>query len=185
MSKFLTLTTSIFLISCGAINNFAGLGVVKDQKSDFDNSRSVTVSPNFLGSPSITKLCYLKMGLLWNEKSPKTAKLILSYDSSSGSGKSYTTFQTLGVNIDGNINYFTPSWTDLSHSRYNTVSRSIATNSTATVNVPLSYIQKMVHGNDVRIIANGFNTGLFHKETNSGAPLAKKNFKEALNLINP
>ena len=59
----------------------------------------------------------------------------------------YKSYDSLGANIDGDIRTFKVSGsTEHTSSNYNTVSRSIYTESTATVNMPLDYLRKMVTG---------------------------------------
>ena len=187
MKNILRTLISIFalaLASCATMNQMAGLGVVKEQRSDFDNTRIVSVSPNFMGSTKIFSPCFLKIGMVWAEDDPDNAILTLTYESDVNAGsRMYTSFTSLGINIDGRIKYFKPASTRLDSSSYNTVSKTIYTSSKSHVVVPLSYVKQMVNGRDVRVQASGFRTGLFHQESNSGAPLAKKNFKEGLAKI--
>ena len=76
-SILLTLTgiSALALASCATMNQMAGLGVVKDQRSDFDNTRIVSVSPNFMGSTKILSPCFLKIGMVWAEDDPNNVHL--------------------------------------------------------------------------------------------------------------
>lgn len=136
-----------------ATAKIAGLGVVTQENSTFDNATIVEVSPNWLYDPNGSWGNGVKLGARWTSKAPKFAALILSYSSNtSGSNAVYVGLKGIDINIDGDIKSFTSGQpTNLDSSAYNTVSKTIYTESKNAVVVPYSTLEKMVSAKDCRL----------------------------------
>ena len=188
--KLLLVAISIFLMSgCAAqMDAFSNLGVINEKVSTFDNKRIVEVSPTWVASDGAFYAASTKVGALWSEASPSRVLLILKYESTVDSSNSYTTYESLSVNIDGTIRNFPVSGsTELESSGYNTVSNTIYTASTALVPIPLDYLRKMVEASDVQLrfnYLNRYEDGNFGKEEGQmGQQMAKARIIEFLKLI--
>ena len=90
MKKTNLFLTSIFalvvLSGCASMadsmNKMAGLGVVSTEKSTFDGSETVTVTPNWLyESEGTWSANSVKMGAHWSDAAPNYVALDLSYAS--------------------------------------------------------------------------------------------------------
>ena len=130
----------------------AGLGVVSQEKSTFDNATIISVSPTFL----YTKGSWgnsIKLGARWSSKSPEYVALILAYDSSiTSSSTAYLSLTGIDINIDGEISsHSTGSPTNLDSSGYNSVSKNIYTSSQNTVVIPYTLLERMVSAKDCRL----------------------------------
>ena len=81
--------------------------------------------------------------------------LILSYGGSTSGGPGYVNFAGLDINIDGAISeHKTTGLTTHDNSGYTTVSRTIYTESSNAVVIPLATLQKMMDAKDVRLRVN-------------------------------
>lgn len=137
-----------------AMSGLAGLGVISEEKSTFDGASIVRMSPAFLYREGATLGVPFKLGAQWSDKSPNHVALILSYSSdiASGGGRSYLNFEGLDINIDGKIsNYNVGGPTSHESGTYNTVSRTIYTESRNSVVVPISVLQDMLSAKDCRL----------------------------------
>lgn len=175
---------------CAAqMDAFAGLGVINEEVSTFDNKRVVSVSPTWVANDGSLGVASTKIGAIWNESNPNDVLIVLKHDGSTAySTDVYKSYDSLGVNIDGEIRTFKVSGsTEHTSSNYNTVSRSIYTESTATVNMPLDYLRKMVTGNTVTVRFNSthrYEDGIFSKETGTmDQQMAKARIIEFLEQI--
>jgi hypothetical protein len=190
MKTISLILTIIALSGCAAqMDAFAGLGVIKEEVSSFDNKRIISVSPTWVASDGPLYAASTKVGAIWKESSPDEVLIILKHDGSTGySSDVYKSYESLSVNIDGNIKTFeTAGTTEHTSSNYNTVSRSISTESTAIVPIPLEYLKAMVEGEKVMLRFNGthrYEDGIFSKETGTmGQEMAKARIVEFLKLI--
>lgn len=148
--------SAVVLAGCAGMadtaSKIAGLGVVSKQRSTFDDSTIVQVTPTWLYAKGSWGN-RVKLGARWSSASPDVAALVLSYDSStSGAGPMYVGLSGIDVNIDGAItSYSANSSTDLGSSNYNTVSKTIYTQSSNAVVIPYSILQSMVSAKDCRL----------------------------------
>lgn len=136
-----------------ATSKMAGLGTVTQDTSTFDGATVVEVSPNWLYDPNGSWGNSVKLGARWSSNASQYAALILSYGSNvNGSKAAYIGLSGIDVNIDGDIKSFsTGKPTDLDSSAYNSVSQTIYTESTNTVVVPYSLLERMVAAKDCRL----------------------------------
>jgi len=189
MKALLSILFICTLAGCAAqMDAFAGLGVIKEEVSTFDNKRVVSVSPTWVASDGPLYAASTKVGAIWNESNPNEVLIILKHDGSTAHSDVYKSYESLGVNIDGDIRTFKVSGTtEHNSSNYNTVSRSIYTESTATVSMPLEYLRKMVTGNTVTVRFNSthrYEDGIFSKETGTmDQQMAKARIIEFLKQI--
>lgn len=151
------------LIICVALNGcaemadsasrMANIGVVEQEKSTFDGATIVKMSPAVLYREGAMMGVPFKLGARWNSKAPEQVALILSYSSDVSAGSSsYVGFSGLSVNIDGKISsYRVNAPTSLDSSGYNTVSRTIYTESAYVVVMPLVELKRMLAARDCRL----------------------------------
>ena len=152
--KFLFAAAALAAISgCTAMDKMAGLGVVSQHTSTFDNATVIEVSPNSLYDPGSAWGTPLQLGARWSSAAPDSVALILAYNSNVSSGApAYLGLGDLGINIDGTISSYSAGQpTDLSSSGYNTVSHTIYTSSKNAVVIPYSVLQRMVAAKDCRL----------------------------------
>jgi hypothetical protein len=135
------------------MDKLAGLGVVTQHTSTFDNATVIEVSPNSLYDPGSAWGTPLQLGARWSSAAPNSVALILAYNSNvSGGMPAYLGLTGLDINIDGSISsYAAAQPTDLSSSSYNTVSHTIYTSSKNAVVIPYSVLQRMVTAKNCRL----------------------------------
>lgn len=135
------------------MDQLAGLGVVTQHTSTFDNSTVIEVSPNSLYDPASKWGTPLQLGARWSSASPDSVALLLAYDSDvANANPAYLNLTGLDINIDGAMSsYQAAQPTNLSSGAYNTVSRTIYTSSENAVVVPYSVLQRMVAAKNCRI----------------------------------
>ncbi len=167
-----------------AMSKAAGIGVVKEEKSTFDGATIVTMSPAFLYRGQGMSSNSINLGARWSSKSPDYVVFQPSLSSSiSSGGSAYVNISKMEVNIDGEISSFeTTGLTKHDSSGYNTVSKTIYTESKGSVIVPLAVLKKMMAATDCRIriySSDGYEDSLFHVERIPGGQSAAKfSFKE-------
>jgi hypothetical protein len=150
-----------------SLHQAAGIGVVEEKKSTFDGATIVKMSPAFLHEETWTGVPIM-LGAQWNSKAPNHVAMILSYSSSVSSGRPYMNFSGLDVNIDGKISeYKTSGLTRHDSSSYNTVTKTIYTESENAVLIPLATLQEMMQAKDCRLrihTSEGYADALFSIE---------------------
>jgi len=188
--------TALFLSLSGcagmadATAKMAGLGVVTEEVSTFDGAKIVEVSPNWLYDPDGSWGNSVKLGARWSSATPDYVVLVLSYSSNvSGYGKSYISLSGIDINIDGDISSFSSNKpTDLDSSGYNSVSKTIYTESSNAVVVPYSVLQDMVTAHDCRLrihTSEGYEDSRFSIERIPGGQgTAILSFREFINKVN-
>lgn len=152
--KILFVAAAVIAISgCTAMDKLAGLGVVTQHTSTFDNATVIEVSPNSLYDSGSAWGTPLQLGARWSSAAPNSVALILAYNSNVSSGApAYLGLTGLDINIDGAISsYSAGQSTDLTSSAYNTVSHTIYTSSKNAVAIPYSVLQRMVAAKDCRL----------------------------------
>jgi len=167
---------------------FSGLGVISEKISTFDKKRVVEVTPTWVANDSSMGVASTKIGARWSESSPGFVTLILKNDSTVNSSDAYKNYESISVNIDGDIKKFPVAGaTELQSSDYNTVTNTIYTESTALVIIPLEYLRNMVEAKDVRLrfeSIHRYDDGVFSRDTSDyGQKLAKARIIEFLKLI--
>lgn len=155
-NSWLAVVVAISVSSCASMvdgmSKFAGLGVVKQETSAFDNATVITASPAFLyakghGGNDV------RLGARWSSATPDLVALVLAYNSNiAASGSAYTGLTGIDINIDGDVSSHrlgTP--TAFNNSSYNTVSKTIYTSSTNAAVIPYALLKRMVAAQDCRI----------------------------------
>jgi len=190
--KVLFIAASIIMISgCTAMDKLAGLGVVTQHTSTFDNATVIEVSPNSLYDPGSAWGTPLQLGARWSSAAPNSVALILAYNSNVSSGTpAYLSLTGLDINIDGAISsYSAGQSTDLSSSAYNNVSNTIYTSSKNAVVIPYSVLQSMVAAKDCRLrihTSKGYQDILFSTEhIPGGKETAIVSIKEFMTKVAP
>jgi hypothetical protein len=154
--SLLVLTIALAISGCASMadvtSKVAGLGVVKQEISTFDNATIVTVSPTWLYAKGSWGNS-VKLGASWSSAVPGSAALILAYDSNiSGGGSAYMGLTGIDINVDGDISsHAAKTATDLDSSGYNTVTKTIYTSSRNTVVISYALLERMVAAKDCRI----------------------------------
>jgi len=175
-----------------SINKMIGIGVISEEKSTFDGATILVVSPSWLyESKKSWTANPVKLGARWSSTSPDFVVLDLSYDSSTSGGATYLNLSGIDINIDGTISsYSTNGSTLLDSSDYDTISKTIYTNSKNSVVIPLALLKSMTTANDCRIRIHtdkGYEDSIFSIErSDSGqgaALLSIKQFLERLDNI--
>lgn len=130
----------------------AGMGVVQQEHSTFDDATIVRVSPMPLWAKGSWGNA-VQLGAFWTSKVPDSVALQMSYASNIRSaGQPYTSLTGLDINIDGEITQWRPGApTQLSSSGYNSVTHTIYTASTNDVVIPYALLQRMVAAKDCRL----------------------------------
>jgi len=143
----------VTISGCVAMDKLAGMGVVTEEVSTFDNATVIEVSPNSLYDPGSTWGTPLQLGARWSSSAPNIVALILAYNSNVSRGSSaYLSLTGLDINIDGKISSYSANQpTDLSSSEYNTVSNTIYTSSKNAVVIPYSVLERMIAANTCRL----------------------------------
>lgn len=160
------ITTLIALVGCADMaSKMAGLGVVTEEKSTFDGATIVNVSPQWLYDPDGSFGNSVKLGARWSSKSPSHVALTLQ---SSG----YMSLKSIDININGDIkSYNSGSSTMLDNSGFNTVSKTIYTESKNSIVIPYSVLNDMVSAQDCRLrihTSKGYEDALFSIERMPG-----------------
>ncbi|KAA1151337.1 hypothetical protein EU510_15945 [Pseudoalteromonas sp. FUC4] len=190
----LALLSFVTLTGCESVsdslNQMAGLGVVSQEQSTFDNEKIIKVTPNFLfESQSDWGANNVKLGARWKSSQPDNIIIDLVYDSSSSSGSSYAQINSLEINLNNTKHSFTTnSATSFDNSGYNSVSKTIYTKSQNAVVIPKELLEKMVSADSclIRINTNkGYQDSNFLiKRSGGGAPTALLSIKEFLVEVN-
>lgn len=136
-----------------SMSQFAGLGVISQEKSTFDGATIISMSPTFLYSGQGMSANNIRLGARWNSKFPDQVVLIPSFSSSvARGGSAYANISGMEVNIGGEIQSFrTSGLTQHESSSYNPVSRDIYTKSEGAVVVTWDVLQKMMAATDCRV----------------------------------
>jgi hypothetical protein len=131
----------------------AGLGVITEDVSTFDNKRTIDVSPNWLYDPNGGWGNSVKLGARWNEKYPDTIALTMSYTNSvMSASEAYLLINGVDIAVNGeSFSFSTDSPTDHDSSGYNTVSRDIYTESRNMVLIPITLFETMLSASDTRL----------------------------------
>lgn len=149
-------TLSTALSGCAGMTDVmskaAGRGIVTEERSAFDNSTNISVSP----MPLWAKGSWgnkVQLGAIWMSSNPGLVALKMSYRSDvNAAGSAYTSIGGIDINVDGKVTHWqTGAPTSLSSSSYNTTSRTIYTSSSNVVVIPYELLQHMVSAKDCRL----------------------------------
>ncbi len=138
-------------------SKIAGIGAISEEKSTFDNATIVSMTPAFLYAEGEWLGVPVKLGARWSSNSPNYVALIMSYSSNTYGSSSdlYTNFSGIDLNIDGKItSYKATGLTKHSDSGYNTVSKTIYTESKSSAVIPLNVLKEMLAAKDTRLRIN-------------------------------
>lgn len=171
-----------------AASAVAGLGRISEKTSTYDGKRIVTVSPAPLYDPQSWLGVPFFLGAQWNEAHPDFVGMILQYRSSSSSSVIYVSFHGLEVNVNGKEYKFDSGGnTNHSHGTYNTVTRTIYTESSSVIPIPLELLKEMLESErcTIRISSSeGYADALFSQERIPGGQgTAKYYIKSMLERI--
>lgn len=192
---FICLPLVISLTACtgtmDAISQSAGLGSINQEKSSFDDSTIVSMSPNFLVERGRWKANDIRLGARWLSSDPENVYLVLAYasNSSRAPGTAFTDIRGIDINIGGQIQSFeTKGSTKLESSDFDSFQRTFHTTSTNAVRVPMSLLRAMVDAPDCRLrirSADGFEESHFSMERNGegGAATARLTLREFLRKV--
>ena len=158
MNKFALPAIAVISALCGCatmadtMSKAAGMGVVRQTHSTFDDATVITASPTVMWAKGSWGN-QIKMGARWSSANPDDVALLLAYDSSITSASSaYLGLHGIDINVDGKITSFSAATpTQLDSSSYNTVSNTIYTDSTNAVVIPYALLERMVASNDCRL----------------------------------
>lgn len=182
------------LVGCAGMadtmSKAAGLGVVTEERSTFDNATVVSVSPAHLYAEGSWGNM-VRLGASWSSVTPDSVALVLAYESNvSGGNPAYMNLNSLQINIDGDVSsYSAEPATDLSSSGYNTVSKTIYTSSKNSVVIPYTTLLHMVSAKDCRLrihTSKGYEDAQFSIERiPGGQPTAILSIKNFIAKIEP
>lgn len=187
MIRIFALSFVLALAGCANFSNsmsaLGGVGVLSEEKSDFDGSRSVRLTPAFLYNPNKVFGLSTKLGGFWNSGTPESVTLLLQNNSQTGYGQAFVTYEGVDINIDGEkFSYQANGGTTLDHSGYNNISKTIHTSSKSAVIIPLAVLKGMINAKDCRIRINtgkGAETAYFSVEQIPGSNNTAKFFLKA------
>ena len=107
--RLFVLFLSLVIAGCAGMadtaSRMAGLGVVTEEVSDFDNATVVRMSPAHVYVKEILGGSF-KLGAVWSSNNADYVGLILEFASDTYSSDIYTNFRGLDINIDGDIMKF-------------------------------------------------------------------------------
>ena len=196
---FITLFCLATLAACShaAIDQVAGLGVFSERKYDFDGAYEIAVTPARLAGGDGTGQAAIFMGARWKDSDPDTVQLELKYSGAVGgiaeafssNTEAYLNINLLEIRAENQpLGEYKAGLTDHDSSKYNTVTGSIYTDSTAFVAVPFAVFKQMLSASDCRIRIHtneGYVDVLFSLESGDyGSILAKRYLKGLLTRIN-
>lgn len=180
---FAALTLSGCASITDTMSKAAGMGVVSEKTSAFDNATTVSVSPAVLWAKGSWGN-RVKLGANWTSAAPDSVALVMAEDSNvTGGAPAYVGISSIELNIDGAKSMYSPGGsTHLDSSGYNNVSNTIYTSSTNAVVIPYPVLQSMVAAKDCRLrirTSEGFEDAQFNLERiPGGQPTALLSIRE-------
>lgn len=157
MKRLILLAVLPFLLTgctelADTASRMAGMGVISEEKTLFDGARVVQVTPSWLFNSDTKSANNVKLGARWSSARPNFIDLVLLYESNTMSlGRpTYVGIVGIDINIDGRILSFkTTAPTQTDNSGYNSVSRTIYTESRGFVQIPMDVFNQMLDGKKV------------------------------------
>lgn len=150
------LAASASLNGCAAMTDTmsaaAGMGVVNEHHSTFDNATEITVSPMPLWAKGSWGNA-VQLGARWSSVAPDYVALEMSYSSNARTGSNmFTSLSGMDINVDGEVTHWQPGTpTHLSNGGYNNVANTVFTASKNSVVIPYALLQRMVSAKDCRL----------------------------------
>ena len=181
-----TTLMALILVGCSNLADygamFAGMGVVESRVDTFDGATVVTVTPNKPASDQVWGAT-VGIGGRWTSNSPDHVAVILEYSSSTSYGNAYTSIEGMDVMIDGERHSFEAvGATDHTNSGYNTVAKTIFTESRNRVVMRLATLKDMINAEDCRLriyTGDGYQDSVFSVERIAGShPSARMSMRE-------
>jgi hypothetical protein len=164
------------------MDRISGMGQISSSTSEFDNSNIIELSMSRVDGTKAEPIPKTSIGAKWIENDPSTIYIKLNQSSDARQSNSYTLFEKIRVNLNGEITTFeVPNRTVLSSSDYNDVSNTIYTKSVALVPIDISYIRKMLDSENCKIRVStfdGYEDLTFDTEARNGFKFARANLKE-------
>lgn len=187
MNKYLFFLTFIFFIGCTSINQWAGMGVIKERVDNFDGARIVEVSPNFVSKPGGGSSASFKLGAHWKSTKPDTLTMIVNYAGSTRyTSHVYTSFESVSFNVDGEKMHFEIFDNDHTRESYNSISNDISTDSFGYFEMKIDTLKLLLAGEDVRMrvtTTDGYDDSDFDQRTLFGADMAASSLEQFLSRL--
>lgn len=134
----------------------AGIGVVSEARSSFDGALEIEMTPAFLYNEEYVMTAVpVKLGARWASTTPDAIGLVFAYEASTNyqSGQPlYLSINAVDINIDGQITTHQAATASRhGHSGFNTVSRTIYTESRNLIALPIEKVKAMMAAKDTRL----------------------------------
>jgi len=124
----------------------SGLGTIDTQISSFDDSKIITLSPDALYHEDAPWTgVSTKLGAVWASTMPEFITLTLKDESNISSSNSYKLFESVSVKTENGITPLQINGTTFSDDGYNTVTKTIHTQSTSTVRLKLADLESYLN----------------------------------------
>lgn len=146
----LALTSAALISGCQSMadmaDNAAGLGTIETQESSFDDSKFITLSPDALYHEDAPWTgVSTKLGAVWASTTPEYIFLTLKDESNISSSNSYKLFESLSVKTEDGITELPINGTTFTDDGYNSVTKTIHTQSTSTVRLKLADLESYLN----------------------------------------
>lgn len=153
---FVCFFTGLFVSACTGMADLstraAGMGVISQSQSTFDNETTIEVSPSWLYDPNGAWGNSIKLGAFWKSSIPEYIGLQMSFSSSTSGTDVYLLLKGTDISINGEkYSFESIGSTDLDSSVYNTLTKTIYTESTNRIALPRSLFKRMISAQDVRL----------------------------------
>lgn len=166
-----------------AMDRSLDVGTLHQQKSTFDGSTTITMSPAYLYDPAQRWGVQGHLGAIWMSAHPDTVALEIEYKSRVDEPAAYRSITGLDVNLAGKIYSFEAlAPTRLESSGYDQVARTVYASSDNVVVIPVALLEAMARSSDCRLrirTSAGAEDALFSSERIPGGEAA------ALHYIRP
>lgn len=149
--KILAILIIITITGCGStLEKIAGSGIVSNNIDQFTNERVITMSvtPNY---NTDNEIAHTFFDAKWVSSRPDSVLIGLVNKSSTSDPDTYVSYQSVAINIDGDITEFKAAQTTHDSGTYNTVSKSIFTSSRSHIRMPLAYLTEVVYSPSTKI----------------------------------
>lgn len=128
-----------------SFDRIAGIGVVSESHSTFDNANIIKVSPSWLFRDENSRSNSVKLGARWKSNYPNHAILDFNHTSSTSGGRPvYLRITGVDINVNGKISRFKMGQTSLDDDGYNSIAKTIFTDSSNSAVIPLSLLRSMI-----------------------------------------
>lgn len=186
--RLLILLPLLILAGCQSTSNLiSGHCQVRESNDTFTNKAQVNfTSCNVAGSENVWDIPPHRFNFTWYEAYPERVRFGIAY-SSSVSGRGYTNFESIRINIDGN-RVLSKEFSDtiFDSSSYNEVTNDISTTSRASISIDIELLERMLNADDVRMRVNtsdGYSDYVFHIAENGMSRYAKADLPKFIAAI--